>query len=106
MPISKEDKQKYVEQFGKDANDTGSPEVQVAILTHRIRELTDHVKIHKKDHHTRRGLVQLVSQRKKMLKYITRTNAESYVNLIKELSIRGQQTRELIIQIKNKEERK
>ena len=89
MPISKEDKRKYVEQLGKDANDTGSPEVQVAILTHRIRELTDHVKIHKKDHHTRRGLVQLVSQRKKMLKYITRTNAESYVNLIKELSIRG-----------------
>jgi len=89
MPISKEDKQKYVEQFGKDANDTGSPEVQVAILTHRIRELTDHVKTHKKDNHTRRGLVQLVSQRKKMLKYIMRTNAESYVNLIKELSIRG-----------------
>ncbi|MBT6711054.1 MAG: 30S ribosomal protein S15, partial [Candidatus Marinimicrobia bacterium] len=72
-----------------DANDTGSPEVQVAILTHRIRELTDHVKIHKKDNHTRRGLVQLVSQRKKMLKYIMRTNAESYVNIIKELSIRG-----------------
>ncbi|MBT6516167.1 MAG: 30S ribosomal protein S15, partial [Candidatus Marinimicrobia bacterium] len=65
------------------------PEVQVAILTHRIRELTDHVKIHKKDNHTRRGLVQLVSQRKKMLKYIMRTNAESYVNIIKELSIRG-----------------
>ncbi|MBT5224530.1 MAG: 30S ribosomal protein S15, partial [Candidatus Marinimicrobia bacterium] len=60
-----------------------------AILTHRIRELTDHVKIHKKDNHTRRGLVQLVSQRKKMLKYIMRTNAESYVNIIKELSIRG-----------------
>ncbi|MBT7373871.1 MAG: 30S ribosomal protein S15, partial [Candidatus Marinimicrobia bacterium] len=62
---------------------------QVAILTHRIRELTDHVKIHKKDNHTRRGLVQLVSQRKKMLKYIIRTNAESYVNILKELSIRG-----------------
>ncbi|MBT5721085.1 MAG: 30S ribosomal protein S15, partial [Candidatus Marinimicrobia bacterium] len=61
----------------------------VAILTHRIRELTDHVKIHKKDNHTRRGLVQLVSQRKKMLKYIIRTDAESYVNIIKELSIRG-----------------
>ena len=89
MPISKEDKQKYAEQFGKDAIDTGSPEVQVAILTHRIRELTDHVKTHKKDNHTRRGLVQLVSQRKKMLKYIMRTNAESYVNIIKELSIRG-----------------
>ena len=89
MPITKEEKQNYVEQFGKDANDSGAPEVQVAILTHRIRELTNHVKDHKKDHHTRRGLVQLVSNRKKMLKYIMRTNAESYVNLVKELSIRG-----------------
>ena len=89
MPISKEEKQKYVEQFGKGAKDTGVPEVQIAILTHRIRELTEHVKKHKKDHHTRRGLVQLVSKRKKMLKYLMRTNAESYVHLIKELSIRG-----------------
>lgn len=89
MPISKEEKQEYVEQFGKENGDTGSPEVQVAILTHRIRELTDHVKIHKKDHHTRRGLVQLVSKRKKMLKYLMRANPSSYVNLIKELSIRG-----------------
>ena len=89
MPISKEDKQKYVEQFGKDGSDTGSTEVQVAILTHRIRELTDHVKTHKKDNHTRRGLVQLVSNRKKMLKYLLRTNAKSYINIIKELSIRG-----------------
>ena len=89
MPISKEEKQKYVEQFGKGTNDTGVPEVQIAILTHRIRELTEHVKEHKKDHHTRRGLVQLVSKRKKMLKYLMRTNAESYVHLIKELSIRG-----------------
>ena len=89
MPISKEEKQKYVDQFGKDNGDTGAPEVQIAILTHRIRELTDHVKTHKKDHHTRRGLVQLVSKRKKMLKYLIRANADSYVNLIKELSIRG-----------------
>ena len=89
MPISKEEKQNYVEQFGKDNGDTGSPEVQVAILTHRIRELTDHVKNHKKDHHTRRGLVQLVSKRKKMLKYLMRANPSSYVKLIKELSIRG-----------------
>ena len=89
MPISKEEKQKYIDQFGKDSEDTGSTEVQVAILTHRIRELTEHVKAHKKDHHTRRGLVQLVSQRKKMLKYLIRSNAESYLNLIKELSIRG-----------------
>ncbi|MBT3180556.1 MAG: 30S ribosomal protein S15 [Candidatus Marinimicrobia bacterium] len=89
MPISKEDKQKYVDQFGKDANDSGSSEVQIAILTHRIRELTEHVKLHKKDNHTRRGLVQLVSQRKKLLKYLIRTNADSYVKLVKELAIRG-----------------
>ena len=89
MPITKEDKQKYIDQFGKDKNDTGSPEVQIAILTHRIRELTEHSKEQKKDHHTRRGLVQLVSKRKKLLKYLMRSNAESYLNLIKELSIRG-----------------
>ena len=89
MPISKEDKQKYIDQFGNDKNDTGSSEVQIAILTHRIRELTEHSKEHKKDHHTRRGLVQLVSKRKKMLKYLIRSNPESYVKLIKELSIRG-----------------
>jgi|TARA_Y100000814_G_scaffold288322_1_gene259650 small subunit ribosomal protein S15 len=89
MPISNEDKKKYVEQFGKDSNDTGSSEVQIAILTHRIRELTEHVKIHKKDHHTRRGLVMLVAKRKKMMKYLMRSNSASYLNVIKELSIRG-----------------
>ena len=89
MPITIEDKQKYIKKFGKNAEDTGSSEVQIAILTHRIRELTDHVKTHKKDHHTRRGLVQLVSKRKRLLKYLMRSDAESYVNLIKELSIRG-----------------
>ena len=89
MPISNEDKKKYVEQFGKDSNDTGSSEVQIAILTHRIRELTEHVKIHKKDHHTRRGLVMLVAKRKKMMKYLMRSNSASYLNVIKELAIRG-----------------
>ena len=89
MPISNEDKKKYVEQFGKDSNDTGSSEVQIAILTHRIRELTEHVKKHKKDHHTRRGLVMLVAKRKKMMKYLMRSNSKSYLNVIKELSIRG-----------------
>ena len=89
MPISKEDKRKYIDQFGNDKNDTGSSEVQIAILTHRIRELTEHSKEHKKDHHTRRGLVQLVSKRKKLLKYLIRSNPESYLKLIKELSIRG-----------------
>ena len=89
MPISNEDKKRYVEQFGKDSNDTGSSEVQIAILTHRIRELTEHVKTHKKDHHTRRGLVMLVAKRKKMMKYLMRSNSKSYLNVIKELSIRG-----------------
>tara|TARA_B100001248_G_scaffold98449_1_gene73080 strand:+ start:972 stop:1241 length:270 start_codon:yes stop_codon:yes gene_type:complete len=89
MPISNEDKKKYVAQFGNGLKDTGAPEVQIAILTHRIRELTEHVKLHKKDHHTRRGLVMLVAKRKKMMKYLMRSNSESYVSLIKELSIRG-----------------
>ena len=89
MPISNEDKKKYVDQFGQSSNDTGAPEVQIAILTHRIRELTEHVKLHKKDHHTRRGLVMLVAKRKKMMKYLMRSNSDSYLNLIKELSIRG-----------------
>ena len=89
MPISKKDKEKIIKKFGGGDKDTGSSQVQIAILTHRIRELTDHVKIHRKDNHTRRGLVQLVSKRKKMLKYLTRKNAESYVSLIKELKIRG-----------------
>tara|TARA_B100000700_G_C14731935_1_gene708799 strand:- start:63 stop:332 length:270 start_codon:yes stop_codon:yes gene_type:complete len=89
MPIKKDEKQKYVEQFGTDSKNTGQSEVQIAILTHRIRELTEHVKLHKKDNHTRRGLVQLVSKRKKLLKYLMRTKADSYVKLIKELSIRG-----------------
>lgn len=89
MPISKEEKQEIVKKFGNNDQDTGSPEVQIAILTHRIRELTDHVKVHKKDNHTRRGLVQLVSKRKRLLKYLVRKNVDSYVNLVKELGIRG-----------------
>ena len=89
MPITKEDKEKIIKKFGKDKKDTGSTEVQVAILSHRISELTEHVKVHKKDNHTRRGLVQLVSQRKKLLKYLVRSDSDSYLKLIKELSIRG-----------------
>ena len=89
MPISKEEKQEIVKKFGNNDHDTGSPEVQIAILTHRIRELTDHVKVHKKDNHTRRGLVQLVSKRKRLLKYLVQKNVDSYVNLVKELGIRG-----------------
>ena len=68
MPITKEDKEKIIKKFGKSKDDTGATEVQVAILSHRISELTEHLKEHKKDKHTRRGLVKLVSQRKKLLK--------------------------------------
>ena len=89
MPITKEDKEKIIKKFGKGKSDTGSTEVQVAILTHRISELTEHLKTHKKDKHTRRGLVALVSQRKKLLKYLVRSDSDSYLKLVKELSIRG-----------------
>ena len=89
MPIKKDDKEKIIKKFGKDKNDTGSTEVQIAILTHRISELTEHLKIHKKDKHTRRGLVALVSHRKKLLKYLVRSDSDSYLKLVKELSIRG-----------------
>ena len=65
MSFNKEKIEQYIKKFGKSTNDTGSPEIQIAIWTLRIRELTEHVKIHKKDNHTRRGLVQLVSKRKK-----------------------------------------
>ena len=68
--------------------DTGSSEVQVALLTERIRSLTEHAKENKKDNHSRRGLVMLVSQRKKLLKYLRRTNPESYLKLTQELAIR------------------
>ena len=89
MPITTEEKKTIIEKFGKGEKDSGTPEVQIAILTHRIRELTDHLKKHKKDNHTRRGLVNLVSKRKKMLKYLIKRDADAYVKLIKELSIRG-----------------
>ena len=89
MPTTKKDKEKIIKKFGKGKNDTGSSEVQVALLTQRISELTEHLKIHKKDKHTRRGLVALVSQRKKLLKYLVRSDSDAYLKLVKELSIRG-----------------
>ena len=89
MPITKEEKKKIIKKFGKDENDTGSTAEQIALLTHRILELTEHSKIHKKDKHTRRGLVQLVSERKKLIKYLIRIDAEAYMKIVKELSLRG-----------------
>ena len=88
MSITNKQKQDIVKKFGKDENDTGSSQVQIALLTERIRLLTEHAKANKKDHHSRRGLVMLVSQRKKLLKYLRRINQESYLNVTQELSIR------------------
>ena len=88
MSLKNEQIQEIVTQFGKDKNDTGSSQVQVALLTARIRSLTDHVKINKKDKHSRRGLVLRVSQRKKLLKYMRRVNPDSYLTVTNELSIR------------------
>ena len=88
MAVSKERKAELIKEFGKDANDSGSAEVQVAILTERIRELTEHVKVHKKDHHTRRGLLMLVGKRRRLLSYIKAQDIEEYRSLIKSLGIR------------------
>lgn len=89
MPLSAEIKKEIIAKYGKNNIDSGSPEVQIALLTQRIRDLTEHLKIHKKDKHTRHGLVKLVSQRKKLIKYLIRTNPEAYLKLIKDLGIRG-----------------
>ncbi|MDO4403782.1 MAG: 30S ribosomal protein S15 [Atopobiaceae bacterium] len=86
--ISKERKAELVKQYGKDENDTGSAAVQVAILTDRIRELTEHMKVHKKDFHTRRGLLMLVGKRRRLLSYIKKGDIEAYRSLIKSLGIR------------------
>jgi len=88
MSLTNKQIQDIVKKFGKDDKDTGSSEVQVALLTSRIRLLTEHAKDNKKDNHSRRGLVMLVSQRKKLLKYLRRSNPESYLNVTQELAIR------------------
>ena len=82
------DKKAIVEKFGRGPEDTGSPEVQVALLTERINHLTEHLKIHKKDHHGRRGLLMMVGQRRGLLDYIMRKDIEKYRGLIAELGIR------------------
>ena len=86
--ITKEQKAELVKQYGKSETDTGSAEVQVAILTARIKELTEHMKSHKKDFHTRRGLRMLVGKRRRLLSYIKKNDIENYRNLIKSLGIR------------------
>ncbi len=86
--ITKERKAELVKQYGKDENDTGSAAVQVAILSERIRELTEHMKTHRKDFHTRRGLLMLVGKRRRLLSYIKKGDIEAYRSLIKSLGIR------------------
>ncbi len=88
MQLTKERKKELVKKFGKDENDTGSPEVQVALLTERINDLTDHFKTHVKDFAGRRGLLKLVGQRRNLLNYVRRSNIERYRTLINELGLR------------------
>ncbi len=88
MALAQEQKLELIEKFRTHASDTGSPEVQVALLTTRINGLTDHFKAHQKDHHSRRGLLMMVSQRKSLLEYLKRKNVERYKGLIKELGLR------------------
>lgn len=82
------DTQAIIKEYQKDATDTGSVDVQVALLTARIKHLTEHFQTHKKDHHSRRGLLRLVSQRKKLLTYIKNSDINSYANLISRLGLR------------------
>ncbi|HBR86255.1 MAG TPA: 30S ribosomal protein S15 [Candidatus Marinimicrobia bacterium] len=89
MSITKEEKKEILDEFGKHETDTGSAEGQIALLTKRVRELTEHAKQHKKDHHSRRGLVMIVSKRKKLMKYLRRKDPKGYVELVKKLKIRG-----------------
>jgi len=81
-------KQEIVNKFGKTGTDTGSTEVQVALLTERINDLTEHLRTHRKDHHSRRGLLMLVGQRRRLLDYYQRRNLEGYRALIRELGLR------------------
>ena len=86
--IAKEKKQQIIEEYARTPGDTGSPEVQIAILTARIRELTDHLKEHPKDHHSRRGLLKMVGQRRGLLAYLKKTDIERYRALIERLGLR------------------
>jgi small subunit ribosomal protein S15 len=88
MTITAEEKSDIVQRFGKGENDTGATEVQVALLTHRINHLTEHLRTHKHDHHSRRGLLMLVGRRRRFLNYMQRKDLEGYRSLIRELGLR------------------
>ena len=88
MPTAKDVKEQVVSDFRQHDSDTGSPQVQIALLSKRIVELTEHFKIHKKDHHSRRGLLKMVSQRRRLLDYLKRKNIEQYHEVVSRLGLR------------------
>ena len=88
MTLTVEEKQEVVQKFGKNETDTGSPEVQIALLTTRINELTEHLKVHKKDHHSRRGLLMMVGRRRRMLDYVKSIDVERYRKIIADQGLR------------------
>ncbi len=88
MALVKETKDKIIKKFKLHENDTGSPEVQVALMTERINNLTEHFKVYKKDRHSRRGLLRLIGQRRRLLDYLMSKSRERYLNLVKTLGLR------------------
>jgi small subunit ribosomal protein S15 len=88
MTLTQERKRELTEKFGDSGRDTGRTEVQVALLTERINQLTDHLRTHRKDHHSRRGLLMLVGRRRRFLNYLQRTDLERYRALVRELGLR------------------
>lgn len=88
MSVTQERKQELLKEYATKDGDTGSPEVQVAVLTERIVNLTEHFKSNHKDHHSRRGLIKMVGQRRRLLDYLNRKNSERYASLIKRLGLR------------------
>jgi small subunit ribosomal protein S15 len=89
VPLPKDVKASIIGEYKRNDSDTGSAEVQIALLTQRIRDLTEHLKMHKKDHHTRRGLLQMVGQRRRMLNYLKKVDIERYRAVVANLGIRG-----------------
>ena len=86
--MTKEEKLEIISKFGKDSNDSGKSEVQIALLTKRINDLTSHFDVHKKDHHSRRGLMMMVGKRRRLLDYLTKKDITRYRAIIKDLNIR------------------
>ena len=88
MALTKVEKQQIIKEFARDEKDTGSSEVQIALLTERINELTEHLKVHKKDNHSRRGMLKMVGKRRNLLNYLAKKDEESYKALVEKLGLR------------------